>query len=153
MSVSNRLGVAVLLTALCAACAAPSSGRYYSRQEARTAWTVTQGEVIDIAPVVIEGEKTWLGTAGGGFVGYELGRAVGGGQGSQIAGAVGAVVGGVSGQAIEENLTRQNGVQISVELDKGETIAIVQADDVTFAEGERVKVLRRRDGAARVVKI
>ena len=54
---------------------------------------------------------------------------------------------------VEERATRQNALQITIDLDRGETIAVVQAADVAFAPGERVKVLRRGDGAARVAKL
>jgi outer membrane lipoprotein SlyB len=147
---------ATLLVALLAlhGCASPSSGRVYSREEARTAWRVSEGQVVDVQPVTIEGQKTWLGTAGGGYIGYELGRTVGSGTGRDLAGAVGGVVGATVGQATEERITRQDGLQIMVELDRRhETIAIVQANDVNFSPGERVRVLRRGDGAARVTKL
>jgi len=145
--------ILVALTAL-TGCASPSSGKVYSREEARTAWRVTEGQVVDVQPVLIEGQKSWLGTAGGGYIGYELGRTVGSGSGRDLAGAVGGVVGATVGQATEERVTRQDGLQIVVELDrKGETIAIVQANDVSFSPGERVRVLRRGDGAARVTKL
>jgi outer membrane lipoprotein SlyB len=145
--------ILVALTAL-TGCASPSSGKVYSREEARTAWRVTEGQVVDVQPVLIEGQKSWLGTAGGGYIGYELGRTVGSGSGRDLAGAVGGVVGATVGQATEERVTRQDGLQIVVELDRqGETIAIVQANDVSFSPGERVRVLRRGDGAARVTKL
>ena len=54
---------------------------------------------------------------------------------------------------IEERVTRQEGLQITVDLEEGSTVAIVQAADQPFAVGERVKVLRGRGGAARVNKI
>ena len=63
------------------------------------------------------------------------------------------LAGAAVGQTVEERVTRQNGLQITIDLDRGETIAIVQAADITFAHGERVKVLRRGDGAARVAKL
>jgi len=78
---------------------------------------------------------------------------MGSGQGRDLAGAVGAVAGAAVGQTVEERVTRQSGLQITIDLDRGETIAIVQAADVAFAHGERVKVLRRGDGAARVAKL
>jgi outer membrane lipoprotein SlyB len=82
-----------------------------------------------------------------------MGRAVGSGSGIGIAGAVGAVVGAVSGDAIEKNVTRMDGYEITVELEPNrDAIAIVQAADEKFAVNERVKVLRRADGAARVTK-
>ena len=124
-----------------------------SREDARTAWVVSEGRVVDVGAVTIEGERSVLGTAGGGYVGYEVGRSIGHGSGRDIAGAVGAVAGAAAGRAVEENVTRQDGLQITVRLDSGETIAIVQAADVAFEAGERVRVLRRQDGAARVSKL
>jgi outer membrane lipoprotein SlyB len=144
---------ALAFMSLVAACTTPSSGKVYSRSDARTAWSVTEGRVADVKPVQIEGERSVLGTAGGGYVGYELGRVAGDGRGRDLAGAVGAVAGAVAGQAAEEHITRQDAFQITVDLDRGETVAIVQAADVSFAPGERVKVLRRGDGAARVSKL
>jgi outer membrane lipoprotein SlyB len=114
---------------------------------------VVEGRVSEIKPVQIEGNRSVLGTAGGGYVGYELGRVMGDGRGRDLAGAVGAVAGAAAGQAVEERATRQDALQITIDLDRGETIAVVQAADVSFAPGERVKVLRRGDGAARVAKL
>lgn len=136
-----------------AACTTPSSGRIYSREDARTAWTVVEGRVTEVKPVQIEGNRSVLGTAGGGYVGHELGRTLGSGSGRDLAGAVGAVAGAAAGQVVEERATRQDALQITVDLDRGETIAVVQADDVVFEPGERVKVLRRGDGAARVSRL
>ena len=151
---SRTLHGALLATlTVISGCTTPSSGTVYSRNEARTAWSVVQGRVADIKPVQIEGNRSVLGTAGGGYVGYELGRRAVDGSGRDLAGAVGAVAGAVAGQAVEERATRQNGLQITVDLDRGETIAVVQAADVAFEPGERVKVLRRGDGAARVAKL
>jgi outer membrane lipoprotein SlyB len=149
--VSGALALAAL--SLLCACATPSSGKVFSRNEARTAWMVVEGRVSDIKPVQIEGDKSVLGTAGGGYVGYELGRTIASGQSRDLAGAVGAVAGAAVGQTVEERATRQNALQITIDLDRGETIAVVQAADVGFAPGERVKVLRRGDGAARVAKL
>jgi outer membrane lipoprotein SlyB len=143
----------VFLAVLAAAgCASPSSGRLYSRQEARVAWDVQYGRVVAVDDAVIEGNRTALGRVGGGLIGYEAGRAVGSGSGQDIAGAVGAVAGAVAGQAIEEKATRQDAWQFMVELDGGRTISVVQARDQSFAVGERVRVYTRRGGAARVAK-
>ena len=153
MSNTIRGALALATLSLFCACTTPSSGTIYSRDEARTAWTVVQGRVSDVKAVQIEGNRSVLGTAGGGYVGYELGRTLGSGRGRDLAGAVGAVAGAATGQAVEERVTRQNGLQITIDLDRGESIAVVQAADVAFAAGERVKVLRRGDGAARVAKL
>ena len=133
-------------------CSLPSRGDVYSRDETRMAWDVRYGEVTDVDEVTIEGRRSRLGRVGGGIVGYEAGRTVGHGAGSRVAGAVGAVAGAVAGEAIEEGMTRQKGLQITVELDGGRSVAVVQAADQAFAVGEKVKVFSRRDGAARVAK-
>lgn len=150
----NRLiALSVLWLAVAAAgCTLPSRGDVYSRDEARTAWNVRYGKVVDVDEVTIEGRRSQLGRVGGGLVGYEAGRTVGAGTGARVAGAVGAVAGAVAGEAIEEGMTRQKGLQITVELDGGSTIAVVQAADQRFSVGEKVKVYSRRDGAARVAK-
>ena len=134
------------------ACSTPSSGRVYSKQDARVAWDVKHGEVVAADDAVIEGRRSALGRIGGGLVGYQAGRTVGGGTGRALAGAVGAVAGAVAGQAIEERATREQAWQFTVLLDGGRTISVVQARDQSFAIGERVRVYLRRDGAARVAK-
>jgi len=134
-------------------CTLPSRGDVYSREETRQAWDVDYGEVTDIDPVVIEGQRTWLGRVGGGLIGWEAGRAIGGsGSTGRVVGAVGSVAGAVAGEAVEESVTRQDGLQITVRLDSGRSIAVVQAADQAFVVGEKVKVFSRRDGAARVAK-
>lgn len=149
---NNRVLLALLAVLAAAGCASPSSGRVYSRQEARVAWDVQYGKVVAVDDAVIEGRRSALGRVGGGLIGYQAGRAVGSGSGQDIAGAVGAVAGAVAGQAIEEKATREQAWQFTVELDGGRTISIVQARDQSFAVGERVRVYTRRDGAARVAK-
>lgn len=150
MPARNILMIATALAV--AACATPSSGRIYSRHDARVAWDVKYGEVLDVDEAVIEGRRSPLGRVGGGLVGYQAGRTVGGGSGRALAGAVGAVAGAVAGSAIEERATREAAWQLTVLLSGGRTISVVQARDQTFAVGERVRVYMRRDGAARVAK-
>ena len=151
---SIRIASVLLLLAILgiAGCATPASGRFYSRQEARTAWDVRYGKVVAVDEVVIEGERSALGRVGGGLIGYQVGRTVGAGTGRAVAGAVGAVAGAVAGQSIEERATREDGWQITVDLDGGRSIAVVQARDQSFQVGERVRVYMRRGGAARVAK-
>ncbi len=149
----RSLLVAFLITSIAAGCASSTSSKVYPRYQAQQAWKVEYGKVSGIDSVTIEGDRTYLGRAGGGYIGYETGRAVVDGSGRGVAGAVGAVAGAVAGDAIEEGATRQEGLQITVDLDEGPTIAIVQATDQQFQVGERVKVLRGQRGAARVTKI
>ena len=56
---------------------------------------------------------------------------------------IGAVAGGMAGAAIEEGVTRTQGVEITVKKNNGGTIAIVQAlsPNERFTVGDRVRVL------------
>lgn len=145
--------VILLAVVLAAGCSLPPGGSVYSRQEVRQAWNVAYGQVAAVAEATIEGRRSAVGRVGGGLIGYEVGRSVGGGTGSRIAGAVGAVAGAVAGEAVEEQATRTKGLEITVDLDGGRSIMVVQAADQGFAVGERVRVYTRADGAARVSKL
>jgi outer membrane lipoprotein SlyB len=146
--------IALLAAVAVTGCTLPSRGDVYSRSETRQAWDVHYGEVTGIDKVTIEGQRTALGRVGGGYVGYEVGRAIGSeGTSGRIGRAVGSVAGAAAGEAVEERVTRQDGLQITVQLDQGRSIAIVQSADQPFAVGERVKVYSRPDGAARVAKL
>jgi outer membrane lipoprotein SlyB len=146
-------GPVLVAAALVAGCAPPPGGSVYSRQEVRQAWNVAYGQVAAVGEATIEGRRTAVGRVGGGLIGYEVGRSVGGGTGRRIAGAVGAVAGAVAGEAVEEQATRTKGLEITVDLDGGRSIMVVQAADQGFALGERVRVYTRSDGAARVSKL
>jgi outer membrane lipoprotein SlyB len=146
--------VVVLMVLITVSCASGLGGSTYSRDEVRKVQTVEKGEVIMIREVQIEGTKSPFGAIAGGVMGYALGSAIGGGAGKTIAKAGGAVGGALAGAAAEEGLTRQKGQEITVKLDSGEVVAIVQGIEKndTFDEGDRVQVLRRPDGTARVIQ-
>ena len=136
--------VALLLSILTvlSGCASNLSGDTYSRSEARKAQQVQYGEIISLRPVQIEGTKTPVG-AGAGAV-------VGGIGGSSL---IGAVAGGMAGAAVEEGVTRSQGVEITVKLDNGGTIAIVQrlSPHEKFVVGDQVRVLTT-GGTSRVAQ-
>ncbi|MEO8418690.1 MAG: glycine zipper 2TM domain-containing protein [Methylophilaceae bacterium] len=145
----TRLITILALSALLGACASSNSGSVYSRDEARKVQTVRTGVVESVRQVKLEGTKSPVGTVAGGVVGGVAGSTVGGGKGQAIATVLGAVVGGLAGSAAEEGLTRKDGIEITVKLDSGSMLAIVQEADERFNLGERVRVLESR-GVTRV---
>ena len=145
------IGTMMLMLAL-AGCAGGLGGRDYDRGDARRAYKVEWARVVSVTPVKIEGQYTELGTAGGAAVGYSLGRIIGDGSGSRVAGAVGGVAGAVAGREIEKAATSESGLEIMVDMDRGDTLVIVQSADVEFQVGERVRVLLGRGDEARVTK-
>lgn len=131
------LGIAALLNA----CASSNAGNVYSRDEARKVQTVKMGVVESVRQVKLEGTKTPIGAGAGAVVGGVAGSTVGHGAGSTIAAIVGAVAGGLVGSAAEEGVTRKNGVEITVKLDSGPIIAVVQEATEVFQPGEKVRLL------------
>lgn len=144
--------VALAYLSTAAGCADSLGGRSYSRSDARQAYAVQYGEIVDIDIVQIEGEATVLGTGGGAAIGYRLGRLIGSGDSSRVAGAVAGTAGAVAGREVEKTVTSEDGLEITVKMDRGEMLLIVQSADVQFNVGERVRVLRGRGAEARVLK-
>lgn len=143
MNASKLLAAMMVSMLTLTGCASGLGSSDYDRSQARTVQEVQMGVVQAVRYVKIEGTKTPVGTVAGAAVGGIAGSQVGGGSG-QIAGAVlGAVLGGMGGSAIEEKVTSQTGVEITVKLDTGRTIAITQGINVNeqFRIGDRVRVL------------
>ena len=131
-------------------CPASMSGGAYSRDQARQAQDVQLGYVENVRQVLIEGTRSGVGAVSGAALGGLAGSTIGQGRG-QVAGAIGgAVLGGVAGSAIEENVTRQPGLEITVRLDNGRMVAVTQAADEPFYPGDRVRLMTGYDGTARV---
>lgn len=133
-------------------CASSLTGNDYGRAEARRAMNVQFGTIESLRPVRIEGTKTPVGTIGGAAVGGIVGSGVGGGSGRSVATVLGALAGGMAGSAVEEGVTRRVGQEITVRLDNGQYLAVVQEDGGEgFQPGQRVRVLRD-GGTTRVTR-
>ncbi len=139
MKISHTL--IVLMAIAAAGCSTSNSGDVYTREQTRQVQTVKMGVVEGVRLVKIEGTKSPVGTVGGAAVGGIAGSSVGQGKGSMIGAVVGAVAGGLAGSALEEGVTRKDGVEITVKLDSGTMLAIVQEADEKFSPGDRVRVL------------
>lgn len=139
------------LTLLLGGCASSLTGDSYSRGEARHETTIRKGVVESVRYVKLEGTKSGVGAVAGGAVGGIAGGAAGRGRGSSIAAVLGAVTGGLVGAAAEEGVTRQQGIEITVQLDDGSLLAVVQAADEEFLPGEKIRLLRT-GGTTRVAK-
>lgn len=139
-------GVVPVLVGLLAGvtgCMSTLTGESYSRSEARRVQTVEYGMVEYVRPVVIEGTKSGVGPATGAALGGIAGSTVGHGRGSAAAGIAGAVAGGVAGGLVEEGVTKKQGVEVTVRMDNGRIISVVQevSSTASFHAGDRVRVL------------
>ncbi len=144
MKLSNLFLIAFLSVFL-VACASSNSGNVYSRDDARKVQTVKTGVVESVRSVKLEGTKSPIGTVAGGAIGGIAGSSVGGGRGSAIAAVIGAVAGGLAGSALEEGVTRKDALEITVKLDGGSMIAIVQEADEQFHPGDKVRIVENAE--------
>jgi outer membrane lipoprotein SlyB len=129
-----------------AACASSNSGSVYSRDDARKVQTVKTGVIESVRQVKLEGTKTPIGTVAGGAIGGIAGGSVGnGGRTSAVVAVIGAVAGAIAGSALEEGITRKDALEITVKLDGGALIAIVQEADEPFNIGEKVRIIENGD--------
>lgn len=135
---------------LLSGCASSRSSEVYSRDQARRSQTIQLGTVEFVKTVQIEGTKSPVGTVAGGVAGGVLGSTIGGGRGSTLAALGGAALGAIGGTVAEERLTRKDGLEITVKLDSGSVVAVVQEADILFSVGDRVRVLTGPDGTTRV---
>lgn len=128
--------------ALLAGCASSKSGDVYTRDQARHEMTVHKGVVESVRIVTLEGTKSPVGTAAGAVVGGVAGSAVGRGKGSIVGAVVGAVAGGLAGSAIEEGVTKKQALEITVNLEGGRMIVVVQEGvPDEFRSGDHVRVV------------
>ncbi len=140
----------VFMAFVMAGCASSLSGNVYTRGQARTSHTISYGRVIGVKHVLIEGTKGTLGGFMGGAAGAAIGNTIGSGTGRTLASVAGGILGALAGNAIEKEVTKKDGLEITVKLDNGQMVAIVQEADIPFSPGDRVRVLYGYDGSARV---
>lgn len=141
-------GLAVALVG----CTFPSGRRTVPIGQANVLNRVEVGTVTSVRQVNIEGQKTNLGTFGGGIIG---GAAASGGRGvgGAVVQATGAVAGAIAGQAVEEVATRKYAQEITVRLDDGSSVVVTQeAAGGLFQDGDRVRVTNG-GGYARVTML
>jgi len=124
-----------------AGCASSMSGEVYSRNQTRQVEDVRMATVESVRQVRIEGTKSPVGTLAGAIVGGIAGSNAGQGKGSSVGTVLGTVAGGMLGSAVEENITREAGLEITVRFDNGNMIAVTQAATEQFQSGDRVRVL------------
>lgn len=121
---------------------ASDSAMVYSQNQMRQAQTVQVGTVVSVHNVKMQGSDNGLLTLGGAALGGLAGSHLGRGSKANAAGAiVGALAGGYATDAAQKNMGTKNAVEVTVKLDSGRMISIVQDPDVQLVAGQRVRVL------------
>ena len=146
------ISTVVVTTALVLSGCSTTSPDVIKREDAQRLSNVLDGVVLSTRDVTVDGTQSGVGAAAGGVVGGVAGSTVGKGKGGVVGTVIGAVAGGVAGNVIERGATREDAVEILVQLKSGERRAIVQAKGAeVLAPGDAV-VIVTTGGKARVVK-
>lgn len=148
-SVKKLIGC--MLVMLLAACST-SSPDVVQRGDAQRLSTVQDATVLSVRPVTVDGTQSGVGSVAGGVMGGVAGASVGGRREGIIVGVLGAVAGAVAGNAIERTTTREDAVEILLQLRNGDRRAIVQSrGSETLVPGDAV-ILVLTGGKTRVTR-
>lgn len=132
---SRLVSVLMVATALAAGCST-------AERNAGEELEVRMAIVEEVRSVPLPGSSGgYIGAVGGSAAGGIAGSTVGSGRGSQAAAVAGAVAGSVAGVALENALTSKDGLEITVRLDTGRQMLVLQPAGETFRPGERVRVI------------
>ena len=152
MKRSIQLSLTLMVVGALAACAS-SSPDVIQRGDAQRMAQVQDGVVLTVRNVVVDGSQSGIGAGVGGVVG-----AIGGYGGSgvpreaQVLGVLAGVAGAAAGNVIERFATKEDAVEILVQLKGGDRRAIVQAKGAELlAPGDAV-IIVTTGGKVRVTK-
>jgi outer membrane lipoprotein SlyB len=144
---SLTLAAAVVLSAC-----STTSPDVIQRGDAQRLSQVQDATVLSSRPVVVDGSQSGIGGAAGGVTGAIAGSSVGGRREGAVVGVIGAVAGAVIGNAIERSATKEDALEIIVQLRNGERRAIIQAKGAeAFNSGDPV-ILVTTGGKTRVTR-
>ena len=142
---------ALAAVALLSACSTTNPD-VVQRGDAQRLSLVQDATVLSVRPVVVDGTQSGIGGTAGAVTGAIAGSSVGGRREGQVVGVIGAVVGAVVGNAIERSATREEAVEILLQMRNGERRSVVQAKgQENFTAGEPV-ILTTTGGKTRVTR-
>ena len=143
--------IAAALAAVLAACTTTSPD-VVQRGDAQRLAQVQDATVLSVRNVTVDGSQSGTGAVTGGVLGGIAGSSRSSGREQAAIGIVGAVAGAVIGNAIERGATREDAVEILLQMKNGERRAIVQAKaGENFMPGDAV-VLVTTGGKTRVTR-
>ena len=146
--VATILGIPLVVLLPLGACTPKPNATTFSQGEANTVMSVQFGTVIALRQVDIAPGQTRLGAIAGAALGGIGGSQIGNSVAANVAGGVaGAVAGGAVGSALQGS-ARTTGVEFTLRLDSGETVAVVQPGSVNdYRVGDRVRLVGSAENA------
>jgi outer membrane lipoprotein SlyB len=145
-------GLVALVIFIVGGCAT-SSPDMIQRGDTQRMAKVEDATVLSVRTVTVDGSQSGIGAGVGGVVG-----AIGGYAGSgvsreaQVLGVLAGVAGAAAGNAIERFATKEDAVEILVQLKNGDRRAIVQAKGAEVLAAGDAAILVTTGGKVRVTK-
>lgn len=147
-----QAGISAVMVAFLAACAS-SSPDVIQRGDAQRLSQVQDGVVLTVRQVVVDGSQSGVGAAVGGVTGAVAGATRGGSNAeSNVIGLLVGVAGAVAGNTIERMATREEALEILIQLRSGERRAVVQAKGAEVLNPGDQVILITTGGKVRVAK-
>jgi outer membrane lipoprotein SlyB len=132
---------AAAVAATLAACSTTSPD-VIQRHDAQRLSQVQDATVLSVRPVVVDGSQSGAGAVTGGVIGGLAGSSHSGGREQVALGVVGAVAGAVIGNVVERAATREDAIEILLQLPNGQRRSVVQAKaSETFQPGDPVIIV------------
>jgi outer membrane lipoprotein SlyB len=143
--------IAAAAVAALAACTTTSPD-VVQRGDAQRLATVQDATVLSVRNVTVDGSQSGAGGATGAVLGGVAGSTRSSGREQAVITVVGAVAGAVIGNAVERSATKEDAVEILLQMKTGERRAIVQAKaGESFNPGDPV-ILVTTGGKTRVTR-
>ncbi|MDR0827849.1 MAG: glycine zipper 2TM domain-containing protein [Desulfovibrio sp.] len=120
--------------------------RSYSDGDLRSTEAVRMGKILDVSDVMVREEKSLAPAVAGAAIGGLLGSYFGTGTGREILGLAGAALGGYIGYQDDLSHRVYKAMQLTIELESGTTILVVQGYTEYFVRKDRVRVIGLGEG-------
>lgn len=155
MNIKKIAGISISIIFLGISVGGCATGEYdpntYHGSQANMVGGYQPGVVTSVRDVSIQDNPSGFGAVSGAIIGGLLGSQVGGGSGKYIGAAVGSVGGGVVGNSVEKSSSKVDAQEITVRLNNGADIVLVQENTQEIQSGERVKLMSH-NGHFRIVR-
>jgi len=127
-----------------AGCAPTNTDTTYAANEIGSTAQVSYGVIVSMRPVTVEPQNTGLGGLAGAAAGATAGSYIGHNDTrANILGAIaGGLIGAVAGNAIESSVSTGDAYEFIIREDDGNTLSVVQTDELHFKPGDRVVLTR-----------
>jgi outer membrane lipoprotein SlyB len=135
----------MLVAALVAGCADMGGSRYGEQAAPVTTAgvpeTARNGRITALETVQVDKDyKFGVGTVVGAVAGGIIGHQFGGGSGQTLLTIAGTLAGAAAGTAAESKINRQDAQKVTVAMESGGTVSIVQPVDTRLGNGMNVRI-------------